>query len=39
MRSLVIAPMLVESQVFGVMVCARREAEAFAAANASSAPV
>ncbi|MEJ0084633.1 MAG: PAS domain S-box protein [Pseudomonadota bacterium] len=29
MRSLVIAPMLVESQVFGVMVCARREAEAF----------
>ena len=29
MRSLVIAPMLVESQVFGVMVCARRAAEAF----------
>jgi signal transduction histidine kinase/ActR/RegA family two-component response regulator len=29
MRSLVIAPMLVESQVFGVMICARRAAEAF----------
>jgi PAS domain S-box-containing protein len=29
MRSLVIAPMLVESQVFGVMVCARRAADAF----------
>jgi len=29
MHSLVIAPMLVESQVFGVMVCARRAADAF----------
>jgi len=29
MRSMVIAPMLVESQVFGVMICARRESEAF----------
>jgi PAS domain S-box-containing protein len=29
MRSLVIAPLLVESQVFGVLVCARRAAEAF----------
>jgi signal transduction histidine kinase/ActR/RegA family two-component response regulator len=33
MRSLVIAPMLVESQVFGVMVCARRDAEAFSSAE------
>jgi PAS domain S-box-containing protein len=29
MRSLVIAPLLVESQVFGALVCARRDAEAF----------
>jgi PAS domain S-box-containing protein len=29
MRSLVITPLLVESQVFGVLVCARRAAEAF----------
>ena len=29
MRSIVIAPMLVESQVFGVMICARRAADAF----------
>ncbi len=29
MRSLVIAPLLVESQVFGVLVCARHAAEAF----------
>ena len=29
MRSLVIAPMVVESQVFGVVICARRAAEAF----------
>jgi PAS domain S-box-containing protein len=29
MRSLVIAPLLVESQVFGALVCARREPEAF----------
>jgi PAS domain S-box-containing protein len=29
MRSLVIAPLLVESQVFGVLVCARRAADAF----------
>ena len=29
MRSLVIAPMLVESQVFGVLICARRAIEAF----------
>ncbi|HET9862684.1 MAG TPA: PAS domain S-box protein [Steroidobacteraceae bacterium] len=29
MRSLVIAPLLVESQVFGALVCARRDAQAF----------
>ena len=29
MRSLVIAPLLVESQVFGVLVCARRDDHAF----------
>jgi PAS domain S-box-containing protein len=29
MRSLVIAPLLVESQVFGVLVCARHAADAF----------
>ncbi|HEX6396561.1 MAG TPA: PAS domain-containing protein, partial [Steroidobacteraceae bacterium] len=29
MRSLVIAPLLVESQVFGVLICARRAADAF----------
>ena len=29
MRSLVIAPLLVESQVFGALICARREADAF----------
>jgi len=29
MRSLVIAPLLVESQVFGVLVCARRAPQAF----------
>ena len=29
MRSLVIAPIVVESQVFGVLVCTRREADAF----------
>jgi PAS domain S-box-containing protein len=33
MRSLVIAPILVESQVFGVMICARRDAEAFSSAE------
>ena len=29
LRSVVFAPLIVESQVFGVLVCARREAEAF----------
>jgi signal transduction histidine kinase len=29
LRSVVIAPLIVESQVFGVLVCARRKAEAF----------
>ena len=29
MRSVVIAPLLVESQVFGVLICARRGADAF----------
>ena len=29
MRSLVIAPILVESQVFGVLICARAEADSF----------
>src|SRR6185436_958427 len=29
LRSLVIAPLLVESQVFGALICARREPEAF----------
>jgi len=29
LRSVVIAPLIVENQVFGVLVCARREAEAF----------
>jgi PAS domain S-box-containing protein len=31
--SLVIAPLVVESQVFGVLVCARREAQAFSSAE------
>ena len=29
LRSLVIAPLLVESRVFGVLVCARRQQNAF----------
>ena len=29
LRSVVFAPLIVESQVFGVLVCARREADAF----------
>jgi PAS domain S-box-containing protein len=33
MTSLVIAPLLVESQVFGVLVCARRDAQAFSSAE------
>jgi len=33
MRSLVIAPMLVESQVFGVMICARLGSDAFSSAE------
>jgi PAS domain S-box-containing protein len=33
MRSLVIAPMVVESQVFGALICARREPEAFSSAE------
>jgi len=33
LRSLVIAPILVESQVFGVMICARHQANAFSSAE------
>ena len=33
LRSLVIAPLLVESHVFGVVIAARREAEAFSSAD------
>ena len=33
LRSLVIAPLVVENQVFGVLVCARREAQAFSSAD------
>jgi len=33
MSSLVIAPLVVESHVFGVLVCARREAQAFGSAE------
>ena len=36
LRSLVAAPLLVESQVFGVLVAARRQRRASAAATASS---
>jgi len=33
LRSLVIAPLLVESQVFGALICARREAKAFSSSE------